>query len=812
EMKINGVFVAAEILKTWIKSGAFFIPSASLKKGKNELQLAFTLAVSEDGSGLNTFKDGSDLYFYTDFQPFYTHRLFPCFDQPDLKATFQVEVDAPESWSVVTVNRESNVQPKTVGRKIWNFPVSESIPTYAFPLFAGPFAVISGKAETTSVPLRIFVRRSRVNAVPAAKIFHWTDAGISWMANYLNTPFPFSKYDQIFVPGFHSSGMENAGATTLNESFLVDTGTHSEDMRDLMSTLFHEVVHAWFGNSVTYKWWNGLWLHEGLSNLFAMTLMREVGGDSDVAQYFYTYLHSAAEEIDLGPNARPVISGTPDTNIAEGQFDAITYAKSATMLSRLFAHLGAADVRTALQTYVSHFKGGTPTFSQFFDILERVSGNPLDQWQDRWLKPVGINQIKVIWECGYSGSNKDLLVKSLMIEQGTSPKQGPHRSHSLRVGLLNWSSSGKSLEVQDSFFIRMGGARTFVREAEGARCPAAVDPNLGGHAYVRELLDSKSAQALLLSVGKISDPLHRQRVWKMLWDLVRTGALSAVDYIKAVVFFIPQETNFYVLNLMTETAFSPDLSELTAIRMLPLHLRMESWKEFEKALILSLKNSNLPQSSLAVLADSLIGAAVSADTVASLLSAVSSSGPFAGVSLTAPMRWKALGTLARFGKPGLDRIARLTLSKDISDEAALRWGIFQSSLRSRSRRPEIWRTTQLEETTSQEEVFGTWKVFHWIGDDDLNKPYGFSFFRALPKWIGGDPDLLLEKVMRLYPSSCDPEHIALHEAFERSMKVPGRAGKVFSYKLKEAKVCLAQRTRRIPIQEPGAKKKSEFVL
>lgn len=813
EFKLNGVTVATEVLKGWIQRGAFVIPSGSLRQGRNEIQLSYKPHVSDDGSGLNSFKDGADVYFYTDFQPFYAHRLFPCFDQPDLKATFQLQVEAPDSWIVASVNRESGVQPGSSGKRIWSFPETEKIPTYAFPLFAGPFAVIV--ANTNAVPLRILVRKSRRSSVPSALIFQWTERAIRWMENYLEMPFPFSKYDQVFIPGYHASGMENAGVTTMNEEFLTHRGTHIEDLRDLMATLFHEVVHAWFGNSVTYKWWNGLWLHEGLANVFSMILMREVGGDLNVRQYFYTYLQSAAEQMDSGVYRRALDSGALNTKIAEDNFDAATYAKAPTMLTQLFAVLGPANVRNLLQVYAHRFKGGAANPSQFFEILGELTQTHFGQWQRQWLKSSGINQIKVQLECDYAGQSpkRELVVKSLVIEQAASPKQGPLRHHSLRVGLMNWSSGGKTFGVENDFLVHISRARTPVWAAVGKKCPSAVDPNLDGIAYVRELLDDKSSTALLLAVGKISDRLHRQRVWKMLWHRTKSGLLDVVSYMNAITKSLPLETDFYVLKTMLDSAFSADLSQPTAIRMLPLDVRMDHWRELERALKASVNDPSLPRSSAAVLVDSLVEVALSKDTLSQLSNALSLSNVFAGVWLTPSLRWKSLGNLGRHGRSGLDLLAKSTLAKDISDEALVRWSIFQSTTFAQTRRADIWRATSEPDFESRDELLATWKVFHWLGYEEQNRPYGYAFFRSLRKWIKEDQDLLYERVSRLYPSGCEPDFIAIHEAMLKSgLKVPGIAGRVFATKLAESKVCLAQRLHRIPGTEPGLKPKRDLVL
>ena len=271
---VEGVAVNGESVDSAYNGYFLTLPTRALAARPNTVEIKFSHPYRSDGDGLYRFRDpldGRD-YLYTNFEPYDANRLFPCFDQPDLKATYAARVTVPAAWQVISVTRESNVEDQGE-RKVWTFPPSARISTYIYALHAGEYQHWASTAG--DIPLRLFARTLMAERVHPEHWFVPIQQGFAFFENYFENPYPFGKYDQVIVPHFNSGAMENLGAVTFSERYLHSGKVTRPARRSLASVILHEMAHMWFGNLVTMNWWNGLWLNEAFATFLANLALRE---------------------------------------------------------------------------------------------------------------------------------------------------------------------------------------------------------------------------------------------------------------------------------------------------------------------------------------------------------------------------------------------------------------------------------------------------------------------------------------------------------------------------------------------------------
>ncbi|MCC7440834.1 MAG: aminopeptidase N, partial [Bdellovibrionales bacterium] len=403
------------------------LPAQALKVGENEAAVEFTHPYSSSGAGLYRFVDPEDkrVYVYTDFEPFDANQLFPCFDQPDLKATYLAEVSAPASWTVVSASRETEATDlpavegqKGEARKLWKFPVTSRFSTYIFPLHAGPYKIwtadepATGTVEGETIPLRLFARQSLARYVRPDDWFPATRQGFAFFQEYFASPYPFGKYDQLIVPDFNSGAMENVAAVTFSERYVKRGVPTRDDREGLAEVILHEMAHMWFGNLVTMKWWDDLWLNESFATFMAYLAAAEATEFTDIWQGFFDDTKQWAYWEDQLVTTHPIVAEVPDTSQAFANFDGITYGKGASALKQLSFLLSPPKFRDGVRAYMKKHAFQNTAMSDFMDSLSAASGTPLSGWTQSWLRTAGVNTISVDHACEGGKITRFLLTQS----------------------------------------------------------------------------------------------------------------------------------------------------------------------------------------------------------------------------------------------------------------------------------------------------------------------------------------------------------------------------------------------------------------
>jgi aminopeptidase N len=520
-VKVNGKTVSFDYEKWFIS-----IASTAFTSGKNTIEVVYNRPYSNDGSGLHRFKDpaNGDVYLYSDFEPYSANKMFPHFDQPNLKSTYKVEVDAPSHWQIISTTRETSIVEKE-GVRHWDFPVSAKISSYVFALHAGKYAVWEDTfhGKDGDIPLRLFARQSLAKYVKIDDWFTPTKQSFKFFNNYFDISYPFGKYDQVMAPDFNSGAMENVAAVTFNESFISRGEKTTSQRLSLADTIAHEMAHMWFGDLVTMDWWNGLWLNESFASYMAV-LALEKGSDFDnVWDDFYTGFKQWAYRTDKSVNTHAIELPVATTSDAMTNFDGITYGKGASVLKQVPKYLGEENFRKGVSNYLKKYSYQNTTLNDFITSLAQASDTDLTQWTQDWLYKAGVNTIEVSYQCNAG------VISEFAIKQSAPEAYPTLRQQRVNVGLFNYSNDVMSLTNEVA--VTYKGASTDVSEVVGKACPELVYPNLDDWGYVQVNLDKNSLESLNKHINDFKNPSLRLMLWQSLFDSVSDAKLSPATFV-----------------------------------------------------------------------------------------------------------------------------------------------------------------------------------------------------------------------------------------------------------------------------------------
>lgn len=544
------------------------IPAEFIQKGQNSLEIDFVHEYNKTGSGMYRFTDPEDKqpYLYTDFEPYDANVFIPCFDQPDLKAVYASTVTAPKSWTVISANRESQVA-DSGENKIWTFPVTKKFSTYIYSLHAGPYKVWTSdvKTKNQTINLRLFARQSLAKYVDTEEWFSTTWQGFQFFEDYFAYAYPYEKYDQVIVPDFNSGAMENVGAVTFNESRFVSRGTKSRlQKRNTASVILHEMAHMWFGNLVTMKWWNDIWLNESFATFAATRALDGATPYKEAWTAFTVDSKGSALYADQLVTTHPITFDVPNTDVVFGNFDGITYGKGASALKQLMFYLGEENFKKGLQQYFAKHAFSNTTLEDFIGALASASGKDLNEWKTAWLEKAQVNTVKADYQCTNGKVAFFQLVQTAVKEY---PTLRPHRT---KVAVFDVEKNDlKPLKVVD---VTYAGERTQVTEFVGMDCERIrfIYPNYEDYDYVKIEFDSESIATIEKNISSFSNSIVKVGAWRSMWDMVVDGRLSGFDYLKVFYNQAAQEKDADVLRNLTGNAM---------MLVVNAHPEQGTWKE-----------------------------------------------------------------------------------------------------------------------------------------------------------------------------------------------------------------------------------------
>ncbi len=537
QLKVNGIKVA-----DYKKEECFILVSANvLEHGQNSIEIEYENEYNHSGDGLHQFVDPEDgnEYVYSNFEPYDAHRMFPCFDQPDLKATYSLTVVAPSSWVVISNTSESKFVDKN-DTKTWSFKKTPPFSTYLFHISAGNYAGFH--TQHNGMDLRIFCRQSMKKHVRDKEIFLLTKQGLDFYSGFFGYQYPFEKYDQIFVPEFNSGAMENVAAITFSEHYLFRHEPTRTERSRLANVILHEMVHMWFGDLVTMKWWDDLWLNESFADFFSYFGMSKATEFVDAWQLFYARKAWAYYQDQL-ITTHPIAADAPDTEIAFTNFDGISYSKGAATLKQLMNFLGEDIFKAGLQTYFKRYQWGNTELKDFLGCMTDASGVDLNGWSKSWIQTTGVNSIEPIYQVD---SNHN--IKSFVIKQNPSRDNGLFRPHKTQVGFFYEKGQVCEKEKEENVFYQE--PLTQVERFIGVKKPDLIYLNYNDQDYVKDVFDENSLRYALNNIEKVKENLTRQMILGSLWQMVRDAKLDPEKYLQLVFEKAPKENNLIIIERM----------------------------------------------------------------------------------------------------------------------------------------------------------------------------------------------------------------------------------------------------------------------
>ncbi|MFB2799856.1 aminopeptidase N [Shewanella seohaensis] len=517
-----------------------------LSSGDNTIEVQFTRPHSTNGEGLHRFQDPVDgkVYLYSHFEPAAAQQMFAVFDQPDLKANYKISVTAPKDWQVISTMRESSVTP-TGAMNRWEFPETPKLSPYNFSMHAGPYHM--WQDNSGRYPMRLFARQSVANQVTPEDWFTYTKQGLTFFDAYFGIPYPFKKYDQLLVPDFLYGAMENAGAITFAEDrFLHKAAMTAEQKQSLAGVIMHEMAHQWFGDLVTMKWWNGLWLNESFASFMGTLATQEATEFTNAWRSFYAQGKQRAYEQDSLVTTHPIEVPVATTQNAFDNIDAITYQKGASTLKQLRHLLGDLVFQRGVSNYLKQYSYQNAELDDFINSLAKSAGRDLSAWTKDWLYSAGVNTIKAEYRCdGNRISDFSLLQYPASSELPTLREQ--------KVQIALFTKGRFDLRHETTVAVTYKGERTEVKQLVGERCPDLVYPNYDDWGFVKVQLDDKSFDTAKQQLSRVTDPLLRSMLWQSLWDSVREGNLSLDQYLSTVFVNAPAENDYTVVGQIIST-------------------------------------------------------------------------------------------------------------------------------------------------------------------------------------------------------------------------------------------------------------------
>ena len=738
---------------------------------------------SNTGEGLHRFVDPVDgeVYLYSQFETADAKRMFACFDQPDLKATFDVKVTAPQHWQAV-----SNGAAVSVDGGVHTFATTPRMSTYLVALIAGPYARWDDvyRDENGEIALGIFCRATLAEFMDAERLFTQTKQGFGFYHKNFGVPYAFGKYDQLFVPEFNAGAMENAGAVTFLEDYVFRSKVTRASYERRAETVLHEMAHMWFGDLVTMRWWDDLWLNESFATFASVLCQSEATEFTEAWTTFANSEKSWAYRQDQLPSTHPVAADIPDLAAVEVNFDGITYAKGASVLKQLVAYVGLEHFLSGLRDYFRAHAFDNATFDDLLTALEKASGRDLSDWGRQWLKTTGLNTLRADFDVDADGS----FTRFAVTQSGAAPGAGETRVHRLAVGVYDDDGSGKLVRVHREE-LDISGASTEVPALVGVSHGKLVLVNDDDLTYCSLRLDPESLQTALDRIADIAEPLPRTLVWSAAWEMTRDAELRARDFVSLVAGGIQAETEVGVaqrLLLQAQTALgsyaNPEWAQSEgwpafADRLLELARAAAAGSDHQLAFVNALCTSVLSTRHVVVLAD--------------LLDHDPAELGLAGLSIDTDLRWRIVTALAAAGEIDADGPATPFIDAEVQRDptaAGKRFGAQASAARPQAAVKEsAWTTVTEDDALANITARSIIAGFVKPGQAELLKPFGARYFAAISGiWERRSSEVAQTVVVGLYPSwDISDDGIAAADAFLADPELPaalrrlvleGRAG------------------------------------
>ncbi|MDZ7728515.1 MAG: aminopeptidase N [Dehalococcoidia bacterium] len=690
---------------------------ASMVKDANTLRIVYENDYDHGGDGFHQFTDPEDgeEYLYTNFEPYDAHRLFPGFDQPDIKGNYDITVTAPGEWEVIANGAETSRETLDDGRIRREFAPTKRFSTYLFAIVAGPYHVVRDQHQ--GIDLALYCRKSMAKYLDSDELFALTKQGLDFFGEFFDYPYPWGKYDQLFVPEFNAGAMENVGAVTFNEYMVFRDPPTDNQRRRRAETLLHEMAHMWFGNLVTMRWWNDLWLNESFATYMSYLCLEQATRFTAGWQDFNGVIKNWAYRVDQLVTTHPIAGEVEDTDQTFLNFDGITYGKGASVLKQLVKTIGLDGFREGMRHYFRSYEYGNATLSQFLRSLETGSGVDLGEWSRLWLETSSLNTIAASIE------SDGERVSSMTLEQ-TAPEDYPTlRPHTMDIGLYRLENGGLAEDVVPGY---IDAATADVPEARGKGKPGLVLPNHGDHDYSKLKLDDESVAFLREHIERFDDMLTRQILWSALWSMVRDQQLSSVDFLAFVREKLAHEDSVELV----ETVLANATAALA--RYVP-----DEWREAEGHKLFESAWDGLqraPKGDAQITwGRAVFNTAITPEDVQRAAELADGKVTVEGFDVDQNMRWTLATKFCAMDLPGARERLEAEAQRDPSDRGARSKLTCEVSFPDPKVKEEAWEKFHGEGYGSLYMTGAAMGGFHWWRQRELLEPYVERFFERVPE-------------------------------------------------------------------------------
>ncbi len=723
----------------------------------NELEVVADCAYSKTGEGLHRFVDPVDgaVYLYTQFETYDAHRMYACFDQPDLKAVFHLSVVAPAGWTCISNGRRLESTDAESQRNFWLFAATPVVSTYITALVAGPYHEVRDHHD--GIDLGLYCRQSLAEFLDPDELLTITKAGFDFYHRVFDYRYPFDKYDQLFVPEFNAGAMENAGCVTFLEEYVFRAKVTEARRERRAETILHEMAHMWFGDLVTMRWWDDLWLNESFATF--MSVLAQVAA-TRFTNGWTTFANAEkgwAYRQDQLSSTHPIVADAPDMDAVRTNFDGITYAKGASVLKQLVAWVGQEEFLAGLRSYFRRYEYANTSLRDLLDELENASGRDLSVWSADWLETTGANTLRARFETDSSGL---FTAFDVVQEPASSPSTASRtlRPHRLAIGLYDRASDG-SLLRRERIELDVVGALTEVPKLVGARRPDLILINDDDLTYAKIRLDDRSLATLMDSIGAIRDSLPRTLCWAAAWDMTRDAELAARDYVALVLSGVDAEDDIGVVqSLLAKAQLTIDTYGDPANRSGALRALSARAEE--------LLATAEPGSDLQLVYATTVAHAEEPDQVARVRAVFEGAEIIDGLALDTELRWTLLIQLVARGAYGVTEI-EAELARDPTATGEKRAATARSARPTAEAKAAAWAAVMESDKLSNHLLVATMGGFWMPGQDELTRPYVDRYFAEIGRiWRTRTFDTAQTITQMLFPDAIiEPETVEAVDAY-----------------------------------------------
>jgi aminopeptidase N len=710
---------------------------------ENKLTVVADCRYSRDGTGLHRAVDPADgkVYTYTKLEPAYARSVYANFEQPDLKASFTISVIAPESWTVLSNETLVARVPGGPGVSVWRFQPTPRLPTYLFAVVAGEYEVVGSTYTTPGgevIPLGLACRASMARYLDTDDIFDSTRTGLDYYTRLFQTAYPFTKYDQVFVPEYSVGATENAGCVVFTDQLLFRSRVIDSVYQLRTSVILHEMAHMWFGDLVTMRWWDDLWLNESFAEFAAILASAEATRFVTAWTAFASGRKAWGYRQDQLPSTHPVAADVPTLTAAIANFDGISYAKGASVLRQLVVRIGRDSFFRGIQAYLADHEWGNATLADWLAALETSSGTSLAAWSQAWLQTAGPSTLRPELEVDGDGA-----VSSFAVLQQAPAEHPALRPHRIAVGLFRRDAG--VLRRVGQVQADIDGARTEIPALAGQQQPDLVLVNDEDLTYAIVRFDDRSLRTLTEAIGELADPLARAVCWTAVADMVRQAELPVPTFVTMVAGALASEPSVGSAQSLLETCAD-------VLRTLADPAWVTSgYRELGYAgarLLLAAQQGSDHQLAWAQLLGWTATSARQLDLAAGLLDG---STVTPGLVVGSDLRWALVQRLVATGKAG-DAEIDAELARDKTDSGARNAAACRAAAGDAGHKEAAWRILTDSAGISADVLRSVAGAFHQPSQAALLAPFAQRYFEALPQlWTAGSGHLRVARAAALFP-------------------------------------------------------------